>query len=243
VLQVTSAERTFAIRRYALSTALIYRLRRDGQHPVTGSRSFEAKLGPYYTGAKHFPDHELQIDDRLDRVPRGARVLVHLSEAAMREQQATPAPFPAMPVYVSIRPVPADRICPPVGPSVSPQRRRPVVAPGAAVGVVDRSKRTGGLAVFCGWAVTRPGGRSPDAVALVVGGRPVGAVKPTVSRPDVLRAMSGVSAPRVGFSLAVPVERLRDAGAARTVRVVALVGARGSALRFDCAAEPQEFGC
>jgi hypothetical protein len=243
VVQVSSAERTSGVRATALTTGLIYRLRREGHHPVVAGRAFPAKLGRFYSAKEHVPDRLLVLDERRGRPSTGRRLLVEVPKAAIRADWDPSAPFRPRAIYVSIGPVPARHLCPPPGPA-APRWRRTGLRPagrGSVIGSVDRSRVVGDRAVFCGWAARPATHRGPDAVGLFVGDRPVAAVRPTVDRPDVLRAQPAIRRGPVGFSLDAPLDRLRHRRGA--VRVVAVAGGETGVLPFACKTEPQAFGC
>ena len=240
-VQVLSAERSSGgVRGYALTTGLIYRLRQEGHHPIAPTKKFAAQFGPYYSADEHRAKDLLVIDERHHPTMPGARVLARIPLAATRPGSATLTPRP---ITASIAPIVA---CPPPTPSASTRTRsarglREV--PGWVRGTVDASQVVGRRATFCGWAASARSHRAADAVALFANGRFVAAVRPSIARPDVLRALPALGEERLGYSLHVPLSALDRAGRKTKVRLYAIQAGKATPLSFDCTRNPQDFGC
>lgn len=121
--------------------------------------------------------------------------------------------------------------------------RRYVIVPGRVDGVVDRSRVTGGRAVFSGWATKVPPA-GPTEILVVSRGRVIATELASRRRPDIARRFQDPRLGRSGFSFAVPLSLL--AGEREDQPDVYLLGAAGgeaSLLSFDCKNEPQDLGC
>jgi hypothetical protein len=124
------------------------------------------------------------------------------------------------------------------GPAVSQLR----VVPGWVAGSVDHSQITENSALFCGWAASVKARRVADSVLVLSDGRFVGAIRPTISRPDVVKAQGPVGA-NSGFSVQLPLSVLQHANKKAKVQLFGIEGGVASALPFVCASKPQNFGC
>jgi hypothetical protein len=99
--------------------------------------------------------------------------------------------------------------------------RRIRVGPGVE-GRVDRAGGAGGLVVLDGWAADRQSRRPAERILAFSGDRFVGSAVPSVSRPDLARAL-GRWASRAGFSVG-------GAAGEAPVRVFAVLDGRASQL-------------
>ena len=116
------------------------------------------------------------------------------------------------------------------------------VVPGQVSGSVDHSQIVGGDTYFCGWAAGAKNRKPADRIVVLSEGRFVGAVKPTTSRPDVVkagRALDDVS----GYSIRLPLSLIETGGQKLKIELFGVEHGEASHLPFSCAAEPHDFGC
>lgn len=159
-----------------------------------------------------------------------------LAAAPLFLSNASPPAAPS-PATLSTCP-PAARPASNIGPAASELR----VVPGWVAGYVDHSQILGNNAYFCGWAVSFKDRRVADSVVVFADGRLVGAIQPTLSRPDVARAQGGVG-PNSGFSVQLPLNALEHQKKKANVQIFGIEGGVASPLPFNCASKPQDLGC
>jgi hypothetical protein len=102
-------------------------------------------------------------------------------------------------------------------------------------GFVDQTRLRRGRPYATGWAGDRQAKRPAAAVLFFIGSRYVGAVAPTLRRPDIASSFGDDRALLSGFDVRLP----KVAG---KLVAVALRDGRAGRLNFDCD-RPREFGC
>jgi hypothetical protein len=122
----------------------------------------------------------------------------------------------------------------------SSKGRQVQIVPDYVRGNIDRSEVLGNTARFVGWAASVEARKPTDAVVVFSGGRFAAVARPTIGRPDVAEAFSVPEIAQSGWNALVPMNQLSNRD---DVELYALVGDRASKLKYDCAREPQDFGC
>ena len=113
------------------------------------------------------------------------------------------------------------------------------VTPRSVTGYVDSSNIIGGRPQISGWAADVKAGRPARSILVFSGGRFLGAVKPTIPRPDVELSGDRPGGELAGYSFELP----RVSGQPRPLQLFGVVGREASPLRLDCTNRSLRFGC
>lgn len=100
-------------------------------------------------------------------------------------------------------------------------------------GSIDSIVTTGSSVSINGWAADTVSGRPADEIVLVVDGRSVFVVAPTLARPDVASHLGAESYLRSGFTFTVPTDLVSRADSVRVFAVTSRESATEFVLDFD----------
>jgi hypothetical protein len=124
--------------------------------------------------------------------------------------------------------------------------RLPIVS-GRVRSFIETSQMAGNLAKpaaqLTGWAASVRESRPATAVLVFSSGRFLGAVAPTISRPDVARFFHDPALRVSGFILNVPLPAPPAGSRTPGLRLFALSQGVVSPMAFDCAQAIKQFGC
>ncbi len=232
---------------FVVQEGLIYQLRRAG-YRVLAPPELSIRLGAYYSYRPGQVVDPLFVGDSNTPPPSAGQTIVsvpvHGAPPGAFTQQGKPPPT-EMTVSI-LRPltIPLPNPCPPA-PRTSasgPAASRLHLVSGRLIGSIDASQVVGNQVVFCGWAASIEDRRPADSVLVFSHGSLVGAVKPTITRPDVASAI-GPFGRNSGYSIQLPLGVFQLGSKKNTVQLFAVEQGVASPLAFNCQHRPQEFGC
>lgn len=113
------------------------------------------------------------------------------------------------------------------------------LAPQTIVGHVDKVEVVDDHPRINGWAANLKQGRPADSILFFAGGRFVGAVKPTMPRPDVAADRGLARLATSGYAVELPAA-VAETG---SLRIFAVEGAIASPMPLDCANLRLQLGC
>jgi hypothetical protein len=233
----------------AAQEALVYQLRRSGYRVLAPSDlGLAVKFGEYYSDEHQRYDTVLFVGDSNTPAPRGSRMIVsvpvHGAPPGAFTQQGKPPPTTLTASVLPAALARVDAACPPPAPvstsGLTTNVPRP--APGRVAGSVEASQILGNTAQFCGWAANAKDHQVGQLVLVYSDGHLVGAAKPTISRPDVMRGL-GLVGENSGYSLDVPLSEVQHGTKEAKVELVAIERDAASILPFACGQRIHDFGC
>jgi 4-amino-4-deoxy-L-arabinose transferase-like glycosyltransferase len=117
------------------------------------------------------------------------------------------------------------------------------ITPDSISSFVEHSQVVAGRLEIDGWAANLGAHHPASAILVFVGGHFVGAVKPTVNRPDVARHFALAGVRQSGFQVILPPTVLNNGGLAAKLQLVGVGGDQATLLPFDCTKAVKQLGC
>jgi peptidoglycan/LPS O-acetylase OafA/YrhL len=132
--------------------------------------------------------------------------------------------------------------------SILTEGRQLPIVPGWIVSRVDLSQKVangflGNTVRIVGWAASARDHRPASSILVFSSGRFLGAIKPTISRPDVAKALKDKALERSGYVVELPVKLALRRGKLGKLQLVGVEGTAASFLPFDCKQSPKPLGC